>query len=167
MVDLKIFLDLVMPNQSCLDVTKLILSWFLYDIWVKKSQTFYIQYYYTVWYHNYMIQSLNLYQWHWPLWCCGLTYMWPGLSKRDLSAIYKCWDMTVPSFKSVVAHQWKQLCAKLFKPASYLQYYPEYKKPAKGFPPILYRRFTAAWLYQASLTIGGGGGGERARVYFK
>jgi len=45
MVDLKTFLDSVMPNQSCIDVTKLILSWFLYDIWVKKSQTFMIPIY--------------------------------------------------------------------------------------------------------------------------
>ena len=32
MVDLKTFLGLAMPNQSCLDVTKQILSWFWGDI---------------------------------------------------------------------------------------------------------------------------------------
>ena len=31
-VDLKAFLGLALPNQSCLDVTKLILSWFWGDI---------------------------------------------------------------------------------------------------------------------------------------
>jgi len=32
MVDLKTFLGLAMSNQSCLDVTKQMLSWFLGDI---------------------------------------------------------------------------------------------------------------------------------------
>ena len=32
MVDLKTFLSLATPNQSCLSVTKLILSWFWGDI---------------------------------------------------------------------------------------------------------------------------------------
>ena len=39
MVDLKTYLGLTTPNQSCLDVTKLTLSWFWGDNWDKKFQT--------------------------------------------------------------------------------------------------------------------------------
>ena len=48
----------------------------------------------------------------------------------------------------------------LFKPTSYLQYHPQYKKPATIFPAILdglLPRPTLARLYQVSLTMGGDG----------
>jgi len=51
-----------------------------------------------------------------------------------------------------------------FKPASYLQYHPEYKKPATKLLTLLdsfIPRFTLAQLYQASLTKGGGVGGGK------
>ena len=71
---------------------------------------------------------------------------------------------------SVVAYQWKQLHAydfTLFKPASYLQYHPEYKKPATKFPAILDSFLTEVhW----GSTVSGEphrGGGGKTRVCFK
>ena len=58
----------------------------------------------------------------------------------------------------------------LFKPTSYLQYHPQYKKPVTTFPAILdglLPRLTLVWLYLVSLTMGDDGGGGRARLCFK
>jgi len=51
MVDMKTFWGLAMPNQSCLDVTKYILSWFWSDILgleIPNLHDPYIQYYCTL-----------------------------------------------------------------------------------------------------------------------
>jgi len=45
MINLKTFLGLAMPNQSCLDVTKQILCWFFLIFWDKKFQAFMIPIY--------------------------------------------------------------------------------------------------------------------------
>lgn len=58
----------------------------------------------------------------------------------------------------------------VFKPTFYLQCHLEYNKPTTKFPTILdsfLLRVTVAPLHHAGLTLGGGRGGGRARVYFK
>ena len=52
----------------------------------------------------------------------------------------------------------------------YLNHHLEYKRPATIFLSFLIAllpRFTLAPLYQAGLTMGGGGKAGQARVYFK
>jgi len=48
MVDLKTFLSWAMPNQSCLDFTKQVLSWFRGDILGQEIPNLYDAYIYTV-----------------------------------------------------------------------------------------------------------------------
>ena len=53
MINLKTFLGLAMPNQSCLDVTKQILCWFFFDILGQEIPSLhdpYIQCHCIVWY---------------------------------------------------------------------------------------------------------------------
>jgi len=95
--------------------------------------------------------------------------------KWDLLAIYKYWNMKgIHVFKVLqLANESSYMHGfhtTVFKPTSYLQYHPQYKKPETTFPTILdglLPSLTLDWLYQVNLTMGGDGGGGRARLYFK
>ena len=57
MVDPKTFLSLAMPNQYCLDDTKLMLSYFGMNFWGKKLKTFMIPIYGTTVLNNTLFLS--------------------------------------------------------------------------------------------------------------